>query len=665
MDTFAEGGMWSYFMWAGGTNFGFWASSSWKSDQSFITTRYYELGPVFEGGALTKRFWIGKSCNLIARNLEPWLTESRDAPLPVGLAGPIRGRTARGPRGSLVFVTPDQPASSNMEYHTDNSAGPQVHLSQQFAEGEIEAAAGVMRIGTRTIAIASPSSVPVVLPYALEIDPGRTVDFANATLFGLAGVRARRVLIFRGMAGLMGIVSINGDEKSFVFSDERPVELAIGGTTVLALGEALADRAWFADGRVIIGPAFVGEARAGGHDCFLDGTTDTVTTVASGGLVSTKAVTPAAAKPAHIDLTGWTAHGLPETAGPADGWIAIDAPRSVEHLGVDQGYSWYSASLHSDGARETALFPTAAKDRLTVFANGERQGVWGRGENAVRDPLKVRLRAGDNRLVFLADNMGRRSEGTELDSKGIFGPAYLDATHLPLPTPVLTPVTAPPSNSWRYQTYRHYYPDAAFRRVSFTVAAQKGQGLTLSLRWVPQFVWIMVDGALVTEHPGDVALIDGNAFSATVLDAYVTAKPVKIDLVYIGEPAADFDAKIKLISYPLGAKLVDWAFRKWVDPTAALTPRAGDPTYWTCQFAMPQTPGPYFLVMPGMSKGHAWLNGRALGRYWSVGPQRSLYVPQSWMRPTNRLAMLDESGQSPKDVYLERDARVSLRSVVA
>ncbi|MER7509474.1 beta-galactosidase family protein [Streptomyces lavendulae] len=34
-----------------------------------------------------------------------------------------------------------------------------------------------------------------------------------------------------------------------------------------------------------------------------------------------------------------------------------------------------------------------------------------------------------------------------------------------------------------------------------------------------------------------------------------------------------------------------------------------------------------FLHLDGWTKGNAWVNGFALGRYWSRGPQRSLYVP--------------------------------------
>src|SRR6202000_2354408 len=34
-----------------------------------------------------------------------------------------------------------------------------------------------------------------------------------------------------------------------------------------------------------------------------------------------------------------------------------------------------------------------------------------------------------------------------------------------------------------------------------------------------------------------------------------------------------------------------------------------------------------FLSTAGLSKGIAWVNGFCLGRYWSRGPQRTLYVP--------------------------------------
>jgi beta-galactosidase len=42
-----------------------------------------------------------------------------------------------------------------------------------------------------------------------------------------------------------------------------------------------------------------------------------------------------------------------------------------------------------------------------------------------------------------------------------------------------------------------------------------------------------------------------------------------------------------------------------------------------------------FLKVPAGTKGVCWINGFNLGRYWSIGPQRSLYVPAPLLRQGN------------------------------
>jgi beta-galactosidase len=42
--------------------------------------------------------------------------------------------------------------------------------------------------------------------------------------------------------------------------------------------------------------------------------------------------------------------------------------------------------------------------------------------------------------------------------------------------------------------------------------------------------------------------------------------------------------------------------------------------------------GDAFLELPGWTRGFVWINGFNLGRYWSMGPQRSLYVPGPVLR---------------------------------
>lgn len=53
-------------------------------------------------------------------------------------------------------------------------------------------------------------------------------------------------------------------------------------------------------------------------------------------------------------------------------------------------------------------------------------------------------------------------------------------------------------------------------------------------------------------------------------------------------------------------------------------------------------PADAFLALPGWTKGFVWLNGFLLGRYWNVGPQRTLYAPAPvWRAGTNEIVVLE------------------------
>lgn len=43
-------------------------------------------------------------------------------------------------------------------------------------------------------------------------------------------------------------------------------------------------------------------------------------------------------------------------------------------------------------------------------------------------------------------------------------------------------------------------------------------------------------------------------------------------------------------------------------------------------------PGDTFLDMSGFGKGMLWLNGRPMGRFWDIGPQKTLYIPGPWLK---------------------------------
>ncbi|WP_327159424.1 beta-galactosidase [Streptomyces zaomyceticus] len=96
-----------------------------------------------------------------------------------------------------------------------------------------------------------------------------------------------------------------------------------------------------------------------------------------------------------------------------------------------------------------------------------------------------------------------------------------------------------------------------------------------------------------------------------------------------------------------GAELADWTSRPLpltaledVTFTAGTTTPVG-PAFHRGTFEITE-PADTFLHLDGWTKGNAWINGFALGRYWSRGPQRSLYVPAPVLRAgTNEVVVLE------------------------
>ncbi len=57
--------------------------------------------------------------------------------------------------------------------------------------------------------------------------------------------------------------------------------------------------------------------------------------------------------------------------------------------------------------------------------------------------------------------------------------------------------------------------------------------------------------------------------------------------------------------------------------------------------------GDTFLDTRGWGKGAVWINGHALGRFWNLGPQQTLYVPAPWLkRGTNEVIVFTLGGRS-------------------
>ncbi|MFJ4849273.1 MULTISPECIES: beta-galactosidase family protein [unclassified Streptomyces] len=96
-----------------------------------------------------------------------------------------------------------------------------------------------------------------------------------------------------------------------------------------------------------------------------------------------------------------------------------------------------------------------------------------------------------------------------------------------------------------------------------------------------------------------------------------------------------------------GTELTGWRSRPLpLDDLSGLAfatgaPQPVGPTFHRGVFEV-EGPADTFLDLTGWTKGNAWVNGFALGRYWSRGPQKRLYVPGPVLRPgTNELVVLE------------------------
>jgi beta-galactosidase len=68
------------------------------------------------------------------------------------------------------------------------------------------------------------------------------------------------------------------------------------------------------------------------------------------------------------------------------------------------------------------------------------------------------------------------------------------------------------------------------------------------------------------------------------------------------------------------------------------------PCFYRATFKV-DAPGDTFLDTSQLTKGQLWINGHAMGRFWNIGPQKTLYVPGSWLKKgANEIVVFDVEG---------------------
>nr|XP_051690460.1 beta-galactosidase-1-like protein 2 isoform X5 [Oryctolagus cuniculus] len=76
------------------------------------------------------------------------------------------------------------------------------------------------------------------------------------------------------------------------------------------------------------------------------------------------------------------------------------------------------------------------------------------------------------------------------------------------------------------------------------------------------------------------------------------------------------------------------------------------PAFFLGGLSVSPTPLDTFLKLEGWEKGVVFINGRNLGRYWNIGPQKTLYLPGVWLdKGMNQVGTLPASYLFPRDFF--------------
>lgn len=79
---------------------------------------------------------------------------------------------------------------------------------------------------------------------------------------------------------------------------------------------------------------------------------------------------------------------------------------------------------------------------------------------------------------------------------------------------------------------------------------------------------------------------------------------------------------------------------------ASMRQQPSFPGFFHAKLYVNTHPKDTFIKLPGWGKGVVFVNGKNLGRYWSIGPQQTLYVPGPWLHKGNNQVIVFEEQET-------------------
>ena len=620
MEVLGCGGQFNYHVYHGGTNFGFWAGRLGYSQSAYQVTSYDLDAPIAEGGGLTEKYYFTRLVNLLASHMGQFLSECRC---------PWAGSTIH-----------DWPSVSDLS----GPSGSWMIVSNN-GRNEVETATISLPDGARlTVPLGKLGAAAI--PCKLALAPDKQLDYANLTPLGMFG---QNMIVFHAPPGWAARISINGKEiQAKVPKGDEPLVIDHEGLRVLLVSSDLGSRTWFVEETLVFGPAFVGETlddivHAGGaKQCML---------LSLDGKATHRKASGAAPRHAPPKLKEWKRQAVCTEPSAGDmKWNKLDRPAELDKLGVYQGYAWYRLAWDEPRARKRSLMLPDCEDRATLFLNGSLLGVWERQGQGPRGPIAAQVVKGANTLVILADNLGRHCCGLRLgELKGLWGP-ICEVKQMPIRKSALTRLD-------KFQRrvvprmMSHLIPELeAMPAWSLDVDFSLSQvtPIHFSFAGVPHHAAVLCNDRVMGFYP-----CCGSNFGDLTLTAALRKGKNAFRFLLWGDVRPDVADKLRFDTL-LETLDADVAWRPWQMPVEG-GPVVGkdQPAWYAAGFHYTPSDSALFLHVAGAKKGQVFLNGRNLGRFWTVGPQQYYYLPRCWLGETNELLLFEEQGNLPRRTRLE------------
>jgi beta-galactosidase len=190
--------------------------------------------------------------------------------------------------------------------------------------------------------------------------------------------------------------------------------------------------------------------------------------------------------------------------------------------------------------------------------------------------------------------------------------------------------------------------------VAYRVTLPAGPAGVLEAAKVRDLAWVEVDG-----KPAGTMDTRYRRFK---VDIPARSKPATVDILLYTIARVNFGVEVhdrKGLHGPVVFRTADgaaqpvenWEIRAIDFDADGVLPalsfkrgRSKGAAFWRGAFEVART-ADTFLDMSGWGQGIVWINGRCLGRYWSIGPTQTMYLPGPWLRRgRNEVVVLDLTG---------------------